>query len=194
VRFCVACVLFLLLLIVRPRLLWADGGTLQLSQRCGDFQVSVFTSPAGLRCGAIDISVLVQDVATGMVRADVPVTVQMTQAAEKNVDRPTAVLSQTTSTAAATNKLFQAAVFDVPQPGTWLTSVSLEDREPLTFELAVSPPLPAWMEIAPWFGWPFAAVVLFVVHQGLVSNGKTGKIDQKSNRSARDFSAKMERK
>src|SRR6478736_1449926 len=51
-----ACALALLL---PSRLAYADGGTLRLSQRCGDFQVSVFTSSAAPCVGPIEVSVLI---------------------------------------------------------------------------------------------------------------------------------------
>ena len=138
-----------------PSMLLADGGTLRLSQRSGDFQVSVFTLPAVLRCGMIDISVLVQDAATGKVRIDVPATIRLTRKDEKGGDQPTDVLEQAASMSAATNKLFQAATFEVPQPGNWCGSVSLgaesadasgnqTEVQSLAFEMVVSPPPPAW--------------------------------------------------
>jgi hypothetical protein len=163
-----------------PSMLLADGGTLRLSRRSGDFQVSVFTSPAVLRCGAIDVSVLVQDAATGKVRIDVPVMIRLTRTAEEGGDAPTDVLEQAASTSAAANKLFRAATFQVQQPGNWRGSVSVgaastdasgneTEVQPLAFEMVVSPPPPAWLELAPWIGWPFAAVALFLIHQRLAS-------------------------
>src|SRR5262245_18803978 len=68
-----ACALALLL----PNVALADGGILRLSQRCGAWQVSVFTSPAVPSVGPIDISTLVQDASTGRIRDNVPVTVRL---------------------------------------------------------------------------------------------------------------------
>jgi len=165
-------------------MLLADGGTLRLSARSGDFQVTVFTSPAVLRCGIIDISVLVQDAITGKVRTDVPVTVQLRQAEAAGGNRTAEVLEQIATTATATNKLFRAAEFEVPQPGNWRCSVSLAANPcadesmtdtsadgdiPLVFNVAVSPPPPAWLDLAPWIGWPFGVAALFFVHQRLAS-------------------------
>jgi hypothetical protein len=48
------------------------------------------------------------------------------------------------------------------------------DGPPLEFELAVGPPIPAWLELAPWVGWPVGAVLLFGAHQVLVARGKRG--------------------
>lgn len=162
---------FLLFCIVCPSSLLADGGTLRLSQLDGNLQCSVFTSPASPRVGMVDISVLVQDAATGKVRDDVPVTIHL-----QPIDEPAMVLQQSATSANATNKLFRAAQFDIPQSGMWRASVELNanpagtkpvdhSKPPLTFEFAVAPPLPAWLEIAPWIGWPFAVLSLFLVHQ-----------------------------
>jgi hypothetical protein len=175
------------LILLFPSMLLADGGTLRLSARNGDFQVSVFTSPAVLRCGIIDISVLVQDAITGKVRTDLPVKVQLKQAEAGNGNRTAEVLEQTATTATATNKLFRAAQFEVPQPGIWRGSVSLiadplsarstteaqaTNAKPLAFDLAISPPSPAWLDLAPWIGWPFGMVALFFVHQRLASGAR----------------------
>jgi hypothetical protein len=158
---------------LQPTRLFADGGTLRLSQRQGDLQISVFTSPAAPRVGMVDVSVLVQDAATGRARSDVPIVVRL-----QSVAHPELVLQQTATTEDATNKLFHAALMDVPLPGTWLASVLLSDEiggserntvdAPLTFNLAIAPPLPAWLQIAPWVAWPFAVLALFAVHQRLV--------------------------
>jgi hypothetical protein len=161
-----------------PSLLFADGGTLRLSQRCGTFQVSVFTSPAVLRSGKIDVSVLVQDAGTGKTETDVPVTIRLTLN-ENSSSQANDTIEKVATTSAATNKLFQAAVFDVAQPGVWRGSVSLgtepiptdgsQKATPLLFDLVVSPPPPAWLELAPWIGWPFGIVAMFLVHQRLAS-------------------------
>jgi hypothetical protein len=36
------------------------------------------------------------------------------------------------------------------------------------FDLSLAPPLPPWLVLAPWFGWPFAVIALFGIHQWLV--------------------------
>jgi hypothetical protein len=88
-------------------------------------------------------------------------------------------LEQIATSAAATNKLFQAALFEVPQAGLWRASITIGNpmvkssvmvdcSAKLAFDLSVSPPLPAWLELAPWVGWPFLIIALFLAHQFLV--------------------------
>jgi hypothetical protein len=171
--------LFTAQLLLHPVWALADGGTLRISERYKDFQVSVFTSPAVLRCGPIDISVLVQEPTTGKVRTDIPVTIQLQQADSADHNRTPIVLEQAATTTIATNKLFRAAIFDVMEPGNWQVTILLNENssgQPLTdshlsptFTLAISPPPPAWLALAPWIAWPFAAIALFFVHQRLAS-------------------------
>ena len=158
-----------------PSNLFADGGTLRFSQRQGDLQISVFTSPAVLRVGVVDVSVLVQDAASGRVRNDVPSVVRLQSVEDANL-----VVERATNSTDATNKLFRAALVDVPRAGDWQVSVlvgqnSADDRHRVTnqaapdFQIAVGPPLPAWLEISPWISWPFAVAGLFLMHQSIKS-------------------------
>lgn len=144
-----------------------DGGTLQLSQRYGDVDVSVFTSPAVPRVGMIDVSVFIQDAKTKRVRDDLPVKIRL-----ERVEGAAIPLQENATAEMATNRLFKAAQFDLPKAGRWRVTVSLTDvnLDPLTFEIDVAPPLPPWMQLAPWLGWPFAVVALFLVHQKLVAS------------------------
>ncbi len=150
---------------LQPVPLLADGGTLRLSQRLGERQVSVFTSPSVLRVGLIDISVLVQDAASGNVQENLQVKVQL-----ECLDQSAIPLVQEATSAAATNKLFQAAAFDVPHAGLWRATVSVVDGPPavVRFDLKIGPPLPPWIDLAPWVAWPLAVVALFLIHQRLV--------------------------
>ncbi len=146
---------------------YGDGGTLQLSQRYGDLQVSVFTFPSIPRVGLIDVSVLVQDAKTKRIREDIPVTVQL-----QCIDKTAIPLRQSAVNNVATNRLFKAAEFDVPIAGNWRAVVLLpneKDISPITLELAVGSPLPSWLQLAPWVSWPFALAILFVIHQKLAT-------------------------
>jgi len=154
----------------------ADGGTLRLSQRCGECQVSVFTFPSAPSVGPIDVSVLVQDAATGKIRDDLPVMVRL-----QSIEPPGLALEQTATAGAATNKLFRAAVVDVPDPGRWHAEILIAAQSPmataadrksptLAFDFEVAEPAAHWLSLAPWVGGPIGMIALFLVHQCLVAS------------------------
>jgi hypothetical protein len=146
--------------------LHADGGALRLSERRGDYRISVFTSPTPPRAGPVDISVLVQDAATGEPVPEARITVRAMPR-----DRPESAIHQRATTEAATNKLFQAAVFDLPEPGWWDVSITVEGiREPIEvhFEMEAGAALPRMWEMLPWIAWPALVILLFCVHKWLV--------------------------
>lgn len=143
--------------------LHADGGTVRLSERKGDYRITVFTSPTPLRAGPVDVSVLVQDAASGELVPQARIHVQLTPR-----DQPEEVIRQRATTEAATNKLFQAAVFDLPRPGGWEVDIIVAGlREPLAghFALEAEEPLPRPGEMTPWIAWPAVAIALFLIHQ-----------------------------
>ena len=150
-------------LILHPSsLAWADGGTVRLCQRVGNYQVAVFTSPTPLRAGPVDISVLVQDPATGECTPQAQVMVRLTARASGQA------LEFPATAEAATNKLFRAAVFDLPEAGVWDVEVSVEGSQgpaSVHFQLEAGEALPRWLDLWPWYSWPALAVVLFGLHQ-----------------------------
>jgi hypothetical protein len=145
--------------------LWADGGTLRLSERAGGYQVSVFTSPQPFRAGPVDVSVLVQDPETGEYVPDARVSVRLTQ-------RLTKVAVETPATTeAATNKLYRAAPFELSTSGWWDVQVHIEGPHgaaTVDFAVEADAPLPRWVDLLPWIAWPFVAIALFILHQTLV--------------------------
>jgi hypothetical protein len=81
------------------------------------------------------------------------------------------VLEYPATAAASTNKLFHAAVFELPEPGWWDVEVAVEGPHGpalLRFGLQADEPPPRWLELWPWFTWPALAAALFGVHQVLV--------------------------
>jgi len=140
----------------------ADGGVVRLSQAGTDYRVTVFTSPNPLRAGPIDISVLVQNAGDGELAEDVVVDV-VAVAREK----PALRIRREATFEQATNKLFRSAKFDLPTDGWWDTTVAVHaPGHSTTYAVAVwaGPARPRWQAFWPWFTWPLAAVVLFVVH------------------------------
>jgi hypothetical protein len=155
-----------LLLCLSPCAARADGGTLCLLQRAGGYQVAVFSSPTPLRAGPVDISVLVQDASTG---EQVPKAQVIVRLKLRGVTAPP--LNCPATTEAATNKLFHAAKFDLPEAGRWDVEVRIDGplgAASVRCELEAAEPLPRWREVWPWVGWPALVIVLFCVHQLLV--------------------------
>jgi hypothetical protein len=143
----------------------ADGGTVRLRQRAGGYQVAVFTLPTPFRAGPVDVSVLVQDAATGECVPAARVTVRLTARGTDDV------LEYPATAEAATNKLFHAAVFQLPEPGWWDVEVAVEGPlgpAVVRFVVEADEPPPRWLEVWPWFAWPALAVAIFGVHRILV--------------------------
>jgi hypothetical protein len=137
----------------------------RLRQKAGGYQVAVFTSPTPVRAGPVDLSVLVQDAATGECVPEARVTVRLTARGTGDV------LEYPATTEAATNRLFHAAVFELPKPGWWEVEVAVEGPlGPATvrFEVEADEPPPRWLVLWPWFTWPAFVVALFGVHRVLV--------------------------
>src|SRR5262245_49790826 len=144
----------------------ADGGVPRLSERAGSYRVSVFTSPTPFRAGSVDVSVLVQEADSGALVPEVQVTVS---AAPRG--RPGTFVSNSATTEAAANKLYRAAVFELPEPGWWEIEVAIEGGRGsahVRFALEAADRPPVWWTLAPWVGWPALVVGLFTVHQLLV--------------------------
>ena len=143
----------------------ADGGAVRLREHAGAYQVTVFTAPTPFRAGPVDVSVLVLDAATGEHVPQARVTVRLTARATG------AVLEHPATAAAATNKLFHAAAFELPEPGWWDVEVAVEGPSGpalVRFGLEAYERPPRWLELWPWFAWPALAVALFGVHRALV--------------------------
>src|SRR6516225_10944715 len=113
--------LLLSLLIPHPSsLARADGGTVRLREQAGVYQVAVFTLPTPFRAGPVDVSVLVLDAATGEYVPEARVSVRLTARGTGEV------LEYPATTEAATNGLFRAAVFELPDAGWWDVEVIVE--------------------------------------------------------------------
>ncbi len=144
----------------------ADGGAVRLSEQQGNYRITVFTTPTPVRAGPVDVSVLVQDAATGEPAPDVRVDIQATQR-----DAPAVTIRHPATTDAATNKLYHAATFDLPEPGWYALEVSVvgaRGEAQVRLELEAADPPPPWRGLWPWVGWPVLAILLFSVHQYLV--------------------------
>jgi hypothetical protein len=170
----------LVVLLLCPALVRADGGTLRFSKQCEGYRVTLFTAPTSLRAGMVDFSVLVQAVDSEAVLLDVPLTVYVFPAGA-----PQQRTGGPATTAAATNKLFRAIQLELSEPGVWQVEVVVgAPQRPARVEtqLEIGPPLPSWIDLAVWIGWPAAAIVLFALHQWLVR--RHGQYRSRSRRRA----------
>jgi hypothetical protein len=142
----------------------ADGGAVRLSEQVGDYRLTVFTTPTPFRAGPVDISVLVQDGVTGEPVTPARVILCLTARASGQV------LEHAATSEAATNKLLQAAVFELPEAGWWDVEVDIDGPHgPAQSQFAVEADRapPRWLDLWPWFAWPAFAVALFALHQRL---------------------------
>ena len=150
-----------LVLGIRPAPAFADGGSIRLYGEKGGYRITVFSAPTPLRAGPVDLSVMVQDASTGDPLTRVLVTVRMTKSGGPALEFPA-------TSEAATNKLMQAAQFELPEPGRWALEVHIEGSHGLAViggEVDAAEPLPRWRELWPWISWPALAIALFGIHQ-----------------------------
>jgi hypothetical protein len=162
----------ILLLTLVPGAAHGDGGAVRLSQQAGPYRVTVFTAPTPLRTGPADVSVFVQDGAGGEALPDVTVRIILTPSGRWGQTQEARATRE-----AATNKLFQAATFDLPVPGRWQLVAAVEGprgEARCACEVEVEAPPPRWVELWPWFAWPVVPVVLYVLHQVLGRKGRQG--------------------
>jgi hypothetical protein len=141
-----------------------DGGTVRISEKQGGYRVTVFTAPTPLRAGPMDVSVLVQDDLTGDATRETEVNLRLTKAGQP-------ALAMLATPEAATNKLFHAAQFELPEAGRWELQVQVKGGKGLALfhgEFEAAQPVPRWFELVPWVSWPVIVVVFFGVHQVLV--------------------------
>ena len=148
--------------------LFADGGQIRLMQQSGEYRVTVFTSPTPLRSGIADVSVLIQD-STGKSVPNAMITVELSHP-NQGVS-PNRILA---THAAATNKLFQAALVEIPTPGRWNVQIECTpdaNQAPIevAFAMEAAPPLPRWLSAWPWFCWPIIPIALFAIHRAFVA-------------------------
>jgi hypothetical protein len=138
-----------------------DGGSMRLSAIKSGYRITVFTAPVPFRAGLVDISTLVQDASTGEPMTQARVTVRMTSPGRLALECPA-------TTEAATNKLFRAAKFELPEPGRWEIQVQVDGshgQAELGCEVEAAKPLARLPQMWLWIGWPAVVVALFGVHE-----------------------------
>lgn len=141
----------------------ADGGAVRLSERKGDYQITVFTAPTPLRAGTIDVSVLVQNAMTHELVSNVQVLIGV----KPRGHHGQATLHPATDTN-ATNKLFRACNFELRTAGWWEFVVSIDDTsttEQIQFSVEATDSLPKFQALWAWILWPAVPILLVAVHQ-----------------------------
>jgi hypothetical protein len=144
----------------------ADGGAIRLSQQSDAYQITVFTSPTPLRAGLVDVSVLVLDRTKGRPVQDAEVIVRAARPGNRGESYSTLATSEV-----ATNKLLQAAVFELPEAGQWTIEVLVKSpliQTQVQIDVDLAEPAPRWVSLWPWIGWPGLVIVFFGVNQYLV--------------------------
>jgi hypothetical protein len=158
------------LVLVSPSHLRADGGAVRLVQRQGGWRIAVFTSPTPLRAGIVDVSVFVVDADTAEPVSDARVAIRAVPRG-----RPDEAIHCAATSEAATNKLFRAAVFELPAAGWWDVEAVVEAANQtarVRFEVEAADAPPRWQTVWPWAAWPAAVVVLFSLHQTLARRAR----------------------
>lgn len=147
-------------LIVLPAVAKADAGAMRASRRQGKLRLTVFSDPSPLRVGLADVSLLVQNVETGELLYP-PAVIELSR-----VGQTSSPVRYHATRAMATNKLFQAAQFNLPQAGLWTAAVTIDGpsgKIQTDFDLDVAEELPQWRSLWLWYCWPFGVVVLFAL-------------------------------
>jgi hypothetical protein len=158
-----------LLLVAASERARGDGGQIRLVERHGDSQVTVFTAPTPMCAGWADISVAVQNASTRERISNARIAIEL-----RHRDPQVPVIRATATNEAATNKLLQAVLVELPVQGTWDVTVRVsKDGQSQPFEshfaMTVAPPWPSWISEWPWFCWPVIPILLFIMHRVLVS-------------------------
>ena len=151
----------ILLLLCLSLTAFADGGRLRFSKPAGPFLVTLFTTPEPLTPGPADFSVMIQDAKTGDILSDAVVTLKLTPSAGATIN----VLA---SHGIATNRLLQAAQFDIPSSGNWHVHLNVTQGTQTSSVDEDIPVQPGSRKAA--LAWVFAllplvAVLLFILHQ-----------------------------
>jgi hypothetical protein len=143
----------------------ADGGTLRLTRAAGPFVITIFTAPEPLRVGSAEVSVLVLERgAAGAVLLDA--TVELRVRAPDGTARMLVA-----SHAAGSNRLLQAALLELPAPGTWQLTIAVRhesDTATVSLELPVGSAAPRLVAQWPPLALPPLCVLLFVWRERLL--------------------------
>jgi len=150
--------------------LFADGGTVLSRQESGSFVVTVFATPVPLRAGPIDLSVLVQrrDSLEPVLDANVSI----------RLDGNSQIVAAATRSQAQ-NKLLYAASLNLPQPGAWMYTVSVNSpagQATMSRGFQADGPAPPLAAYAFYLAIPPVFIAIFMLHQWLSRRSAPGRI------------------
>lgn len=135
-----ALLLLLPLCLIPATPLMGNGGTVRVSNApVGPHIVTIYTSPTPLRTGEVDVSILTQDSAGTVLTPAVVVDARpISLEPDPEDDLEMGPVRRRATRAQATNKLFQAAKFDIQAPGEWEFTVTIAEAGSLSFQAAVA--------------------------------------------------------
>jgi hypothetical protein len=150
--------------------LLADGGEVLSRQEAGPFAITVFAAPVPLRAGPIDLTVLVQTRDSLAPVLDAEVSIRLDGASE---------MLMAASRSQAQNKLLYAAAFQIPHPGEWKYTVSVQSiagKAAISGGFQAGPPAPPLASYAFYLAIPLVLIAIFVLHQWLSRRSAPGRI------------------
>ena len=165
----------LLLFLLFPGMLLADGGVVLTRQTINDLDITVFASPQPLRAGPVDISVLVQKDKTAILDAGVEIAWSPSSSSSPAWMPPCCSMDQNTDKIPATrahsqNKLIYSAIVPIRSSGSseLIVRVNASGHEALlSTDITVGPPRPPALAYWPWLALPPFAIAGFAIHQRL---------------------------
>ena len=141
--------------------LFADGGAVLSRQESGPFVITVFAAPVPLRAGPLDLTVLVQtrDALEPVLDANVSI----------RLDGDSQIVAAATRSQAQ-NKLLYAATLNLPHPGEWKYTVSVQSalgQAAISGGFQAGPPSPPLTSYWFYLAIPLVLIAIFVLHQWL---------------------------
>jgi hypothetical protein len=139
----------------------ADGGRLRFSKPSGPFLVTLFTTPEPLTPGPSDFSVMIQDAKTGDILSDAAVTLHLTSAHG-------AIINAVATHGIATNRLLQAAQFNLPSSGNWHLHLDIQQgakTSSVDADIPVQQGSRKAVLVWTFTALPLLAMLLFILHQ-----------------------------
>ena len=160
-----------LCLVILETVACADLGTVRATKSVEGYDVTLFTAPEPLRAGPVDVSVMVVNHKTGQALVDCQIEILM-----KPTFEGPASFTVLATREDAQNKLLQAALFDLPEPGQWQVTAKITGLPQINLPIELTAlvdafaELPRWRSIWLWLALPIIALVIYVFNQICVAS------------------------